>query len=180
MSRQGRKPELIENLIARGSRTPRIKTHARGNLPACQEPRPDYPPNLKESARPYFDGICAHLESIKRLRAAFAPAVVLLANLQADLDALTEQDRRVSELQARIIEPPAEPTAEQLKALALMDTRANLRRMALTDRIIRLMDRLFMHPESMEGLVIPRNPEDQQPKPGKAPLRPAMRGTRHE
>lgn len=168
MPRQGRKPELIENLIARGSRSPRVKAHTPGNLPVCQEPRPDYPPNLNESARPYFDGICAHLERIKRLDPAYAPIVTMLANMQADLDSIGEQDRRVSELQARL----KEPTAEELKALILMDARANVRRMALTDRIIRLMDRLYMHPEALEGVTIPRTPGDTlDNRPAKAALR---------
>lgn len=150
MPRQGRKPELIENLIARGSRTPRVKAHTPGNLPVCQEPRPDYPPNLLEGARPYFDSICGHLEKINRLNPAFGPAATTFANLQYQLDKIT-----------LVVDSEA------------ATFRDNIRHKDLVGMVQRYQDRFYMTPDTLEGVSVKKDP----PKPVEnQPAKAALRG----
>lgn len=121
--------------------------------------KPDYPANLHHEARPYFDGICANLEAIKRLRDVYAPGITLLANLMAEHD--------------RICASELEPRSEELTPMevALIESRVGIRKKTLVDQIIKLMDRHYMHPASMEGVSIPKDPAKQVETNGKAPLR---------
>jgi len=163
MGKRGPKKDPIEVLEARGS------ARAAGRRAAAVLTTPEstalvqrgYPQSLKPQARPFFDGVCRHLENIGRLREAFSPAAILLANLQSDLDEITQA--QLQESDCGDIDP---------KVKGLIESRRSIRHMALVDRVIRLMDRFYMTPGAMEGVSVPRPaPKEVKNEPAKAPLR---------
>jgi hypothetical protein len=163
VGKRGPQRAPTEVLEARGSRLVKERKGAldvqHESLPA---PRPDYPPNLKPAARPYFDGICGHLEEIKRLRPAFAPAMVILANMLADYDRLGKDEE--------LLDDPANEI--DLETRVMMSTRIATRKKDLLNLIRQYMDRFYMNPGSMEGVHIPKEkPNQVQNEPRKAQLR---------
>lgn len=164
MARTGPKPKPVEILQARGSREPRTKIKELASIPDMTPvPRGDYPPNLKPIARPYYDGICGHLETIKRLRSAYVPAMVELANLMTDMDRLRFNENRLDE-------PGLELSA---KDRILLESRLILQKDNIGKAMLRLQREFYMTPAAMEGVAVAKDP----PKPVEnQPAKAALRG----
>lgn len=163
MPRPGPKPQPVEVLQARGSRDPRTKTKELASIPeTAPVPRGEYPPNLKPMARPYYDGICLHLENIKRLRSAYVPAMVELANLMTDMDRLRFNENRLDDPELEI----------STKDRILLESRLILQKDNIGKAMLRLQREFYMTPAAMEGVAIAKDPpKPVENQPAKAPLR---------
>ncbi len=94
----------------------------------------DYPPSLRQDAQPYFDGICKHLEQMKRLHDAVAPGAVILANMLSQIDTLTFNI--------------AAGAADKTDIVLYKD---------LVALVARYSREYFLTPASLEGITIPKD-----------------------
>jgi hypothetical protein len=163
VGKRGPKPQPIEVLEARGSREPRVKQKELASLPdLAPVPRADYPINLTVMARPYYDGICAHLESIKRLRGAFVPGMVELSHLLCDLDRLRLEQNRLEDPELEL----------STKDRILLESRIIIQKDTVGKAVHRLMREYYMTPASLEGVAVEKDkPKPVENEPIKAPLR---------